>query len=86
MLRTAEVEALPAAAAALPCAVGPFKLVAARDVQPGDRLVVGASPVDASAGFVVGSVTAVEGVQAQGLYLPVIEHPYLVVDGVVMPL
>jgi hypothetical protein len=72
----------------LPCsaAVGSFKLLAARDVAPGDRLVVGSSPVGASGGFVVGTVTAVEGVEADGLYLPVIEHPYLLVDGVVMPL
>jgi hypothetical protein len=70
-----------------PChAVGAFDTVPAAYVVVGDKLVVRKDPTDASQGFVVAAVTAVEGVRAEGLYLPVIEHPYLVVDGVVMPL
>lgn len=42
--------------------------------------------MDATKGFAVAAVSTVEVVLGQGYYLPVIEQPYLVVDGVVMPL
>lgn len=68
-------------------AVGTFELIAAVKVKPGDKMVV--TLADKQQGgtiFAVVKVEKVELVSADGLYLPVIEEPYLVVDGVVMPL
>lgn len=66
-------------------AVGAFELSPAVDIKAGDRLAI-TQPDATQAGYVVAAVEKVESVEADGLYLPVIEHPYLVVDGVVMPL
>jgi hypothetical protein len=45
-----------------------------------------ANPAKASAGFIVAAVTAAESVVAEGMYVPAIESPYIVAEGVVMPL
>lgn len=71
---------LPAAA------VGAFVTVAASTIKAGDRLVLLANPAKASAGFIVAAVTAAESVVAEGMYVPAIESPYIVAEGVVMPL
>lgn len=57
-------------------------------VGVGDRLVVLANPgqADKASGFVVAGVTQAEDVRAEGMYVPVLEMPYMVVDGIVAPL
>jgi hypothetical protein len=45
-----------------------------------------ADPADASAGFVVANVSRLEVVDAEGMYVPAVEMPYIIADGVVMPL
>lgn len=66
--------------------MGAFELVKAIEVKPADKLVVRTKGAADKAGFAVVRVQKNEGVRTEGLYLPVIEQPYLVVDGVVMPL
>lgn len=67
-------------------AVGAFETIPANAVQAGDRLVLLADPADASAGFVVAAVSSVESVEAEGMFVPAVEMPYIVADGVVVPL
>jgi len=67
-------------------AVGAFELVKANQVKAGDKVVVRVKGEVEKAGFAVVRVQNNKGVRTEGLYLPVIEQPYLVVDGVVMPL
>lgn len=71
---------------AVAAAVGAFATVPALSIAAGDRLVLLADPQNAAAGFFVAAVTAVESVTAEGMYVPAIESPYIVADGVVMPL
>lgn len=52
----------------------------------GDRLVVLADPTQPASGFVVAEVTQSEYIRAEGMFIPTLEMPYMVVDGVVAPL
>lgn len=67
-------------------AVGAFTLQPAVDIQPGDKIVVTLKDKAGTINFAVVKVDTNERIPATGLYLPVIEQPYIVVDGVVMPL
>lgn len=58
----------------------------AHKIKRGDAIVVALTSTPGKAEFAVVSVDESERVAAPGLYLPVIEEPYLVVDGVVAPL
>jgi formylmethanofuran dehydrogenase subunit D len=51
-------------------------------IRAGDKVVVSA----ADGKFAVATVVKAAVTRASGLYTPMIEHPYLVVDDVVMPL
>jgi hypothetical protein len=66
--------------------VGSFVTVSAATIKAGDNLVLLADPANAAAGFYVAAVTAAEAVTAEGMYVPAIESPYIVAEGVVMPL
>jgi hypothetical protein len=67
--------------------VGAFELVAAVSIQPGDRLVVSLDAAGGAAGrFAAAVVAHNEEARAPGSYTPVTEHPFLVVDDLVMPL
>lgn len=57
----------------------------ANSVQAGDKLVLLVDPSDAAAGFVVAAVSSVETVEAEGMYVPAVEMPYIIADGVVTP-
>lgn len=84
---TSDAAAAPAGAtAASVAAFGAFATVPASSIVAGDRLVLLADPQNAAAGFFVAAVTAVESITAEGMYVPAIESPYIVADGVVMPL
>lgn len=68
-----------------PCAsaaVGRFSMSRADAVVPGAKLAVVTKDDDPSAGFTVVEVTKVEDVQAEGMYMPLFEHPYIIADGV----
>lgn len=70
---------------ALPVAVGDFTVDVAINVKPGQRMAVATSS-DLDAQFTVATVEKVEAVNATGKYMPAVQHPYLVVDGLVQPL
>jgi hypothetical protein len=77
----------PTLAAASSCvAVGQFELVPAAKVRAGNKLVVTLKDKAGATSFAAVQVDEVVKVSAKGLYLPVIEQPYIVVDGVVAPL
>jgi hypothetical protein len=67
-------------------AVGEFKLVPAAKVRTGNKIVVTLKDKAGATAFAAVQVDKVAKVSAKGLYLPVIEQPYIVVDGVVVPL
>lgn len=70
--------------------VGAFTVDIAGNAKPGQvlRLDTTTSPGDTSsaARFRAGVIISVEVVNATGRYQPAIEHPFLSVDGVIMPL
>lgn len=68
------------------CAVGPFETVRAENVRTGDLLVLMADPQDAASQFFATAVSLLEPVSAEGMYVPAIESPYIIADGVVAPL
>jgi hypothetical protein len=70
----------------LPCAVGPFELVKAGFVQRGDLFPVLTNTSDPPAGFTVAVVDDVTVVQADGMYLPMIEKSFIIAEDVVVPL
>lgn len=67
-------------------AVGAFDLVPAYEIKPGDTIVVALTSTPGKADFAAVSIDKSKMLRAPGLYLPIIEEPYLVVDGVVSPL
>lgn len=67
-------------------AVGAFETVRSDSIKAGDKIVLLPSPQDPSAGFHVAAVTERKQVVADGVYNPVIEMPYLIADGAVVPL
>lgn len=52
----------------------------------GDSIVLLKDPADASAGYYVAQVTALQAVNGNGMYFPQIEMPYIIADGAVVPL
>lgn len=64
-------------------AVGSFELVGASEVKPGDLMAVLTDESNPEGGFTVVPVTRNEVVQAEGNYVPEINKPYLIADGVV---
>ena len=54
----------------------------AKDVQVGDHLPIAGSDGDMAAAV----VQSVEFLRATGKYLPALQHPFVLVDGAVMPL
>jgi hypothetical protein len=69
-----------------PSIVGPFETVRADSIQAGDKIVLLTNPKDPSAGFFVAAVANSEEVDASGIYNPAIEMPYIIAEGVVVPL
>lgn len=67
-------------------AVGAFELVQASKVQENDLFAVVTDPENPAAGVTVVKVDAVEEVEAEGMYLPVITRPFLIANDVVTPL
>jgi hypothetical protein len=67
-------------------AVGAFETVPAAQIIKNDRIVVMKDPADHTAGYYVTAVTAVDAVEAEGIYVPAVASPYIVADGVVAPL
>jgi hypothetical protein len=65
--------------------VGDFKHELAGKIKPGDILVV-ATGRDLDATFNTAVVEKVERLTAPGKYIPAIEMPYILADGVVAPL
>jgi hypothetical protein len=60
--------------------------VRADSIQAGDKVVLLANPNDPSAGFFVAAVATSEQVDAPGIFNPAIEMPYIIAEGVVVPL
>jgi hypothetical protein len=58
-------------------------LIGASDVRPGDLMAVLTNESDPLGGFTVVPVTSNEVVQAEGIYVPYIDKPYMIADGVV---
>jgi len=65
--------------------VGPYIAIHAMHARPGQQLPA-ATTSDVNARFTTVVIDSVEAVNATGKYIPVIAHPYLLVDGVVAPL
>lgn len=68
----------------VPCSA-PYTSVAAKDVAVGDRILVLAEESNPQSGFVAATVTGISMVNDTS-YLPALEKPYMVVEGVVTPL
>lgn len=66
-------------------AVGPYDVDVAINLKPGQLLPV-ASSLDLAATFTTAVIESVEPVAAMGKYLPSIESPYILVNGVAVPL
>lgn len=66
-------------------AVGPAQVDLAMNAQPGQALVVPTSNSNTT-GYAAGIIQSVEQLTAMGKYQPAIEHPFILVDGAVMPL
>jgi hypothetical protein len=60
--------------------------VRADSIKVGDKIVLLASPKDPSAGFFVAAVTTSKEEDATGIFNPALEMPYIIADGVVVPL
>lgn len=65
--------------------LGPYIAIHAMHARPGQQLPA-ATTSDVNARFTTVVIDSVEAVNATGKYIPVIAHPYLLVDGVVAPL
>jgi hypothetical protein len=63
-------------------AVGSFDLIQANKVKAGDLMAVLTDESEPEGGFTVVPITNNEVVQAEGMYVPYIEKPYLVAGGV----
>lgn len=74
------------AAAAAAAAVGAFDTLEATYIKTGDKIVILANPADASAGFQVTSVVSSTAEYVAGFILPFVEMPYVIADGVIVPL
>lgn len=68
-----------------PAAVGPYEVDVAINLKPGQLMPV-ASSLDLAATFTTAVIKSVEPVTAMGKYLPSIESPYILVDGLAVPL
>lgn len=68
-----------------PPAVGRFEGVSAKFVGAGDILAVLTDETNPSAGLTAVIVEATAFEEAEGLYTPLIESPYIIADGVVVP-
>lgn len=67
--------------------MGSFASLTTEEIKPGDRLAVVADEANPSAGFTAAVVDAVEVVEdSSGIYLPAISKPFMVLDGVIVPL
>jgi len=66
--------------------VGAFQAVSANQLRPGDRVAVLIDEANPSAGFTAATVDKVDHVLRHGTYLPAIEKPYIVANGLVTPL
>lgn len=66
--------------------VGAFDTIMTLNVTVGDKIAVVKDPANPGAGFIVAAVTQLAWVTAEGAYNPFVEMPYIVVDGVVVPL
>jgi hypothetical protein len=63
-----------------------FENVPAARVQAGDKIVLMTDPAKRSRGLSVVTVKKSEAVRAEGRFLPAIDRPYIIADGVVAPL
>lgn len=55
-------------------------------VRAGDNIVILANPADASVGYYVTIVVSSTPEYVDGFNLPAVEMPYVIADGVVVPL
>lgn len=73
-------------------AVGQYEAVSASRIKPGDKLAVvsqgsaGSGRAAGPAVFTAAVVTAVQRVMEPGAYLPAVNTPFIIADGVVTPL
>lgn len=67
-----------------PCS-GPFTAIAAKELAVEDKILVLADEASPKSGFVAATVTGIT-LANDTSYLPALEKPYMVVDGVVAPL
>jgi hypothetical protein len=59
--------------------------MSAKYVRAGDILAVLTDETDPMAGFTAVTVEATATEDAEGLYTPLLESPYIIADGVVVP-
>jgi hypothetical protein len=64
-------------------AVGSFDLIPTGQVKAGDLMAVLTDDSNPEGGFTVVAVTSNKEVTAEGIYVPHIEKPYLIADGMV---
>jgi hypothetical protein len=58
-------------------------MVPAGAIQPDDMVAVLTDATNAEVGFTSVAITAVDAVEAKGMYTPALDKPFIVADGVV---